>query len=295
MPGTQNPVTVDGVSLDSYAWNIDSKVRPWAGTVEADEKMPGDDGEVASLDDDLEPTVMTLSMWAQGTDDTGAVPGGTTAMMKVRDNLDQLSHLFSRRNRLMDVREVVDSSGTLRQAMCKRIDISSPKVEKGGFARFIVALKIPSGLLQDVATADWSSTPTIVSGNYYEITPLQGSSGPINDAIILVTGPVTNPKLVDYETGAWVQLNAALTGGQFWRLNMETWSTRYGASLSLSSLDTDGTSGDGITSSGGGNARFLRLQPSLITGLRRVQIALAGTGFTSATGISVRARRKFLQ
>lgn len=290
-----HPITVDGVSLDTVAWNIEAKTRQWPAARAGDAVLPGVDGVAPSLNDDLDLTTLTLSMWVLGTTTAGTIPGGSTPMAQCRANLDQLAHMFGKRHTLLDVQEQVDAAGTLRQAWCKVTDAIAPEVRAGGVGKFTAQLQLPEGLWQDVTPADWTSTPTIISGNFYEITTLQGATGPINDAIILVTGPVTNPVLTDYATGAHVQLNAAIPSGQFWRLNVDTWATRYGAGLTLTSSDTTGTSGDGITHSGGGNARFLRLQPTVVTGLRRVQIALTGTGITAATAITVRARRKYLQ
>lgn len=294
MPYAQHPVTVDGVSLDSVAWNIESKIRTWAGSRSGDYPVPGVDGEAASLNDDLDSTVMTLSMWLLGTDGNGVVPGGSTPMAQCYANLDALSHLFiGPRHRLLDVREVVDASGTVRQAYCKVVDAIPPEVRPGGRAAFTVTLKLPDGLRQDVNTSDWAQA-SAASGTVYEVATLQGSTGPINDAVLLVTGPATNPTVTDPTTGAYVRLNASLTAGQAWRVNNETWSSRYGT-LTLASPDASGTDASGITDDGGGNTRLLRLLPTLDTGQRRVRVVLSGTGFTAATGLSIRARRKFFQ
>ena len=94
MPGySAFPITVDGVSLDTVAWNIDAKVRTWAGARAADVVLPGVDGVAPSLNDDLDSSVMTLSMWVIGTNTSGLVPLGN-GIAQARDNLDQLVHLF---------------------------------------------------------------------------------------------------------------------------------------------------------------------------------------------------------
>lgn len=287
-------VTVDGVSLDSLAWNIDSKVRPWAGVRAGNVVVPGVDGVVASINDDLEPVVWVLSMWAIGVNSSGVIPGGSNAMSQVRANLDALSFMFRKQYTLLDVREVVDHLGTVRQGLCKVEDTISPEVKAGGSGRFTVPLLVPAGVLQDVSTSDWSQA-SAVSGTAYEVTTLQGSTGPITDGTILVTGPATNPQVTDVTTGAYVRLNAALPAGQQWRVNSATWVTRHGSGLTLGSADTAGTDGQAITVYGGGNSHFLRMYPVLDTGLRRVKLTLSGTGFTSATALAVRARKKFLQ
>jgi hypothetical protein len=135
----------------------------------------------------------------------------------------------------------------------------------------------------------------VVAGNTYEVTSLQGSTGPVADGILTFTGPATNPQLTDFNTGAYARLNVALTAGQVWRLNCATWATQYGSGLTFASADTAGTSGQPATVFGGGTARFLRMQPTLNSGARRVSLTVTGSGFTSATAIGVRARRKYLQ
>ena len=290
-----NPITVDGVSLDAYGWGVEAKTRAWPASRAGDLAVPGVDGSIPTLNDDLDVGVLTLTMWLLGVDATGTIPGGASAMTQARANLDSLVHLFmGRRNALLDVRETVDGGGTLRQAWCKVIDQVVPEVRAGGLGRFTVVLSIPDGMWQDTATADWSQA-SAVSGTSYEVTTLQGATAPISDAVFLVTGPVNTPRLADVATGAYVQLNQNLAASNFWRVNSGTWATRYGTGLSLGSTDTTGTDGQASTTFGGGSARFLRLQPALATGLRRVNISLTGTGFTAATAVAVRARRKYLQ
>jgi hypothetical protein len=288
------PVFVDGVRLDSSAWNVESKVRQWAGARSADVVLPGVDGVAASLNDDLEPTLMTLSMWVVGTDENGLIPNGSNGMAQCRANLDQLSALFGVRHRLISIIEVVDAAGTQRQANAKVVDSISPEVRAGGLGRFTVTLQLPEAMWQDPATSDWSQS-SVVAGNTYEVTSLQGSTGPVADGILTFTGPATNPQLTDFNTGAYARLNVALTAGQVWRLNCATWATQYGSGLTFASADTAGTSGQPATVFGGGTARFLRMQPTLNSGARRVSLTVTGSGFTSATAIGVRARRKYLQ
>jgi hypothetical protein len=289
-----HPVFVDGVRLDSSAWNVTTKTRSWASSRSADVVIPGVDGVAASLNDDFEPATLTLSMWALGTDENGLVPSGFSAMSKVRDNLDQLAHLFGKRHALLNVSEVVDTNGNQRQAYAKVADVITPEVTAGARATFTVTLTLPEGMWQDVSASNWTAS-ALVSGNVYEATPLQGSTGPISDAIFCVTGPATNPELRDATTNAYLRLNMVLAAGTVWRVNSGTWATRYGVGLTPDSLDTAGVDANSVTVFGGGNSRFLRLVPQLSSNARRVQVSLGGTGFSSATAVSIRARRKFLQ
>lgn len=300
---TATPITVDGVVLDGYAWGVEAKTRTFGqvrpgsedGNGLGDIVLPGVDGEMPVLNEDFEPTFLTLGMFVRGTDANGIVPGGSTAIAECEANMDTLSFLFGKRHALLDVQHDTKGTGALRQALCKVVTAIEPDILPGRSARFKVQLKIPGVFWQDLLPSEWASTPTLVSGNSYEVTTLQGGVAPISDAIITVTGPATNPQLVDMTTGAYVRLNAAVPAGQVWRLNCGTWASRYGAGLVFTSADTAGTDGQAVTVFGGGKASFLRMQPDVMNGARRVHLTVTGTGFTSATAIGVRARRKYFQ
>lgn len=289
-----HPITIDGQPLDTYAWNIDVKTRQVGGYRSGDVSIAGVDGVAASLNDDLDSTTLTLSMWALGTDRNGLVPNDANAVAQCRANIDELTLIFSKTHALMDVQEVISSSGSVRQTFCKRVDAFSPEVRAGGFARFSVTLLVPSGTWQDLGTTDWSQA-AVTSGNSYEVLGLRGSTAPIADSIAVFNGPATNPQLTDLASGGYVRLNTTLAAGQAWRVNSGTWATRYGSGLTLGSSDTAGTDAQAITVYGGGKAQFLRLVPTFSSGLRRVFLTTGGSGFTSATSVSVRGQRKFLQ
>lgn len=291
---SDRPITVDGVRLDTLAWNVEKVTRATAARRSANVQVPGVDGVIPSLNDPLEPALFGLDMWLRGTDLDGVTPAGGSRTT-FRQNLDELLHLFGKRHALLEVREQVDGIGTERRTLAKVVDTIAPDVsEHGGTGRFSVSLELPYGVWEDVAASDWNSGQ-VASGTAVEVTTLQGATERVADAVVLVTGPVTNPRVTDPVSGAWVQLNQALTGTQFWRVNMATWSSRFGTGLTFGSADTTGTDGAGSTQFGGtrNQAVFLPLTPARDTGARRVKVALSGTGITTATRIGVRARRKY--
>jgi len=291
---SQTPITVDGTLLDGLAWGVETKTKAMPGSLAADIPIAGVDGVAASLNDDYEGSLLTLGMWLRGTDQNGIVPGNTNAIAQCRRNLDDLLFLFSKKHAFMDVREDI-GDGTVRQAWCKvATDPVVPSIIAGGAARFTVLLTIPDAFWQDVATNDWSQG-SLVSGNTYTVDPLTGGNAPVADGILLLNGPANNPVITDATTSAYVKLNRTLAAGDTWRVNAGTWATQFGVGLSLGSADAAGSSGDPYTESGGGNARFLRMVPSYVGGARTVRLSVSGAGFSSATSLAVRARRKYLQ
>lgn len=482
------PITVDGIRLDTLAWNITKVNRAVAGRRDSNQVVPGRDGVIASLNDDLEAPTFGLEMFVQGTDADGAVPAaGRQATF--RDNLDTLVHLFGTRHRLIEVvrqmgtetdatnlalnpswegpttyttsaaqmttaiqtvGDAVDGTKVLRsttnaappgvvtlfliqtaanrapaapgqaigvrfkirsvggvnkscrvrirpyagtvaqsdigvtpftttgawqevslsdvlpagcdgfsvlvqgltaaewavgdyveldtltlwagtdpvtwfdggtpadqsytyvwsgtadnssstrvartrrRAWCKVIDSIQPDVNTPGTsAMFTVGLQIPAAVWEDYLSVDESWNTGYASR---DVIALRGGTERITDAILTVLGPATNPTLRDPNTGAYVTLNRTLAAGEVWRVNCGTWSSRYGAGLTVASLDTDGTDGIAQTTWGGmvNQSALLTLTPVLETGIRRVRVGLTGTGFTSGTTtVTVRARRKW--
>lgn len=180
-----------------------------------------------------------------------------------------------------------------RRALAKvSAAIAPDENSTGSQGTFSVALTVPSGVWEDELSSDFTKTGTSQVAS--EVTTLTGATERVNDAIILVTGPVNTPRVTDPATGMWVELTGNLSAGQFWRINSATWASRTGAGLSLSSPDTTGTDSSAVTVVGGPSRPYvLPLVPIRDTGARRVRVTLSGTSMTAATAISIRARRKY--
>lgn len=285
-------VTVDGVRLDTLAWNIEGISRATAARRSGDFDIPNLDGVIPSLNDALEPAAYGLQMWLRGTDVDGLTPAAGS-LTTLRNNLDELLHLFGKRHALLDLREQVDAGGTERRAWAKVTDTMEPDLNAGTSGRFTVAMVLPYGCWEDVNTTDLTLAAAVTAA---EVTSLTGSTERINDAIFLVEGPATTPRITDPATGMYVELGAALTAGQFWRFNSATWASRYGAGLTLGSADTTGTDGTAITATGGPSRAYgMPLTPIRDTGSRRVRLTLtAAAGIVNGTTkLSTRTRRKY--
>lgn len=289
---SDRPITVDGVRLDTLAYNITSINRSVAGRRAADQEVPGVDGNLPSLNDNLEPGNLGLEMFVRGTDEDGVKPGDSRTAFW--NNLESLVHLFGKRHALLEIQEQ-PSPGVYRRAWAKVLDTIEPDMgASDDVAVFTVGMLLPYGVWEDLATADWTGTNYVTTPTQ-EVTTLQGSSERITDAILLVKGPATNPRVTDPNTGAYVQLNAALSAADYWRVNVATWSSRTGA-LGLGSSDATGTDRSAVTQFGGtrNQAAFLPMVPVRAGTLRKVSLTLTATAtLTNAATLSVRARRKY--
>jgi hypothetical protein len=86
-------------------------------------------------------------------------------------------------------------------------------------ARLSVLLEIPAVFWQDPVELDWSYTAPSTKTWTREVTNLRGSTAPIEDAVVIVYGPATNPKVTDPASGAWVRLNMTIPAGQAWLID----------------------------------------------------------------------------
>lgn len=283
------PITVDGVRLDTLGYNVTGITYRVPGVRSGEVRVPGLHGALPSYDEDFEEAGYTLSLWLKGADVDGVIPADSVGQL--RANLDTLLGLFGVRHRLLDVRETV-ATGVTRQALCQVRSSFAPEIDPGRLCQFKAELVIPGAFWQDPATADFAQAG-VTSGTTYTVTTLSGATAPVQDSKILVTGPAANPRVTDIATGHSVLYGGTLAAGSKWLINCETFASRVGASLTLASLDTDGADAQALTSFTR-PSRYLTLVPDLSGGSRLVRASLTGSGFTGATSLAIRARRKFL-
>lgn len=284
------PITVDGTRLDTLAWNVetlDGRLR-LPGFRGANPIVPGRDGEIPVLNRAMEANEITLKMWVRGADVDGAIPGGSSKMAEFRKNLEALSLLFTKPHALLDVRQTWPDKTV--QYMCQRMeafDLSASALNpKAGFA---VVLRIPGVYGQDVNTSDYTSAANLTDNTTLTLATYNGSTAKIDDSIIVVNGPATNPRLTNPQTGEWVQLSAAIATGTNWYINNGTWDTRTGSGFNLSTSGGGTNQVANTTYAGGGN-RFMTL--SARTG--GPQLVLTGSGFGATTQVLARGRKKYL-
>ena len=152
-----------------------------------------------------------------------------------------------------------------------------------------------TGAVDASTSQEYRPADPFATGLTLDVDTLTGASAPVDDAVLLLTGPTTGPaKITDTATGSFVRLNEPIPAGSAWRVNVDTWETRVGPGLTLDSPDTAGTAKDAVTDQGGGYPRWLRLNPRRIGGARRVQVKVDAPGMTAATALSIRARRAYL-
>ncbi|SDI50655.1 hypothetical protein SAMN05421505_16114 [Sinosporangium album] len=284
--------TVDGIGMDGPGWYLapETRRRPMPAARAVSVKVPGRSGDLPIVGLDLEPTAFALDLHVLPVRPDGA-EGGFEAL---EHNLEALAAAFGVRHRLLDVRYHA-APGIVRRAEATALAASEPMVDVGNaVARLQVLLTVPGAIWRDVATATWTGAlPSAAQA----VTPLAGSTAPVTDAVLRITGPAVNPQVGDVVSGGTLAWDGVLAAGE--RLLLDC-AALHAAKVAGDTWDlaagTDVTGG--VSSAGPGSAsRWLHLTPAISGGdphSRSVTVTSSATGTTGASGLQIRARRAYL-
>lgn len=288
-------ITVDGFPLNTVSIAVETKTgrltsaAPRGGNF----VVAGRSGSIHTADKPVEEGRIVLPVWVLGADSDGNVPGGSSRLKEFYKNKDSLQRLFGKRFALLDV-QATQPDGTVRRCYAECTAIVDFQMFNPDSARMNFELTIPSVYWEDVNLL--TAGPHAVASSPTTVTPTGFSNGtaPIEDAKYLVravTGTITNPRLQDMVSGAWVQLNDSLvagTGKAEWLVDAAIWASRTGAS-GLGYNTAGGTDAVGVTTKGS-QVRLLRLHPEVVTGLTQVSLTYSGGG---TADVGVQGKRKF--
>lgn len=196
------------------------------------------------------------------------------------DNMNHLIRLFTRPHRLSTIRAAQPDS-SIRRALVEWIDWSEPEVMAGGTrAEFTMGYTIPTVWWEDETTTTQTAPAGATLPKTMDLTSFSNMTGFIDDATLTVVGPISNPKITDSETGAFVTYNGTVATGSSWVVNVATFSSTIGASSVLSST----------THTGG--YKLLTI-PNCFVNVDTPRLVLSGSAGAASTTFSVTARRKW--
>lgn len=285
------PLTIDGVRLDTFAYNVEtlSGRRGLPKQRYTPMEIPGRDGLAIDFHDSVDDGSLILKMWIVQADVDGNVPANKRQQFET--NLDFLLNLFAdARGRVIDIRQTM-GDGTVRRTDGVVKETMTPDMFGENSARMSVAFMLPNTWWEDLASADFSFTNALVP-SATNVTTMTGATAPIDDGRFLVTGPVTNPRVIDVHSGQYTQLTRTIAAANQWLFDAKNRVSRYGAGLTLNSADTAGSDGWPDTSYNG-RFKMMTMRPYPVSGTRQVQLQLTGTSGSAATALAVRAKRKF--
>jgi hypothetical protein len=285
--------TVDGTSLSGVAFDI----RTWQGLDDvpgvnvsggASGASGGTNGmfQLAQTHGEywypqyLTAATKLLTMYVSSNDpSTGAAPTSVDLARQNFDaNLDTLTKLFQRRRNLMSVVRNL-SNGTSRLALCTVASTFSPQLIPVTSGMITVELEIPDGRWRD--TTDTTLVPTVSAAFSGRLTALDTATAPMDDLEFDITGPITNPRITDNESGNWVQYTGTVAAATTLKI--------FNSTMSISGVGFTPSLANMVHS---GDSNWLTLYPTYGNG---VNISFTGTGTTGATNLAVIGHKKFMR
>jgi len=201
------PITVDGVSLQNFGWNITttgSRLRA-AGPRGNNTEVAGADGAVWQPDKPLGELQFELSMWILGAEDDGQMPPDGIGRARVRQRVDELLALLWRTDRLVEIADT-DRGRRCFAEVLQPFDPTT--MAHASRAEVAVELNVPAGCWEDVALADTGPVP-LTTSQTTTLTGLGGGNLPPGQLIVRLNGPGRNIRLTT-ERGAWLAFNGDL-------------------------------------------------------------------------------------
>ncbi|MFF0770984.1 hypothetical protein ACFYUK_19015 [Nonomuraea wenchangensis] len=284
---------LDGVPLDHPAgcWRLKkgTKRRPLPGVRSVALSVPGRAGDLPVPGLDHEATTLALAFTVYSYTPSGA-DGGAQQM---EHNLEALGALLGTRHRLMTLKWV---TGTIVRVAGAVVEATSePEYFPGAaMARLTAVVKIPEVYWRDEADATWAGT---LPGAGQIVTPLAGSTGPIVDAMLRITGPAVQPSVRDVATSGTVAYTGTVQAGEHLLIGCRNLTA---AVVTTNTWDlTGGTDVTGdINATGPSSAfRWLHLTPAMTVGdphSRVVLVDATAFGTSGESALKIRARRSYL-
>lgn len=278
------------VRLDTLAYNISTKsgisgrMAPTRGPSAV---VPGRTGSIYRSGKKRDEGSIILSMWAQDADVDGARPV-SNRYRTWRNNMDILLTLFDTTLGQIEVQEYIDDVALgavlpttgYRRAICEVRSAIDPDVLGKTFGKFSVELIINNTYWEDPNLITWQSPLGVGSVATHDLSVFQSMTAPIEDGLLTVSGPITNPIVADTLSGHRVKLNGAVPQGQDWVVDSANFTSMLGGS-SVTAI----TVSEGIYT-----PRLFALSPNPTA---PPQLQLLGSGTNTNTRVTYQARRKY--
>lgn len=213
---------------------------------------------------------------------TGAAPTTVDQARQNFDaNLDFLSLLFSRRRNLASLVRTL-SSGQQRLGLVSVMGVIEPTLVPVTDAMITVEVTFPDPFWRDATDSTLASG--IAPGFSGVVTGMAAGTAPINDMQFNITGPVTNPRITDNESGSWVQYTGTIAAGKTLVIHNVNMGIDDGGSGWTPALVNMVHSGD---------TNWLTLYPTYVHG--GYNIAFSGSSTTGATALALNGHLKYMR
>lgn len=279
-------IEVDGIDLRNEAYNVSTRTGMYSMPDTRGENLtlPGVNGSVYVPNKPFDAGQGVLKVWA-----IGATPGSTLVLPStvtarktaLETNIATLMRFFTRHHRLSVIR-AAQPDGTIRRADVEWREWSEPEVQADGTrAEWEVSYEIPGVWWRDESPTVQTSAASATLPKDLDLTNFTGMTGILEDAVLTVTGAITDPVITDVETGAWVKYTGTVAAGQSWVVDVGAFTSTVGGSSVLSAT----------THAGG--YRFLTI-PNCYGANNYARLRLSGSGASAANSLSISGYRKWV-
>lgn len=282
---TDEVVVAGGLCMNTQAWNITTKTgRNTVSNFRGDDiSVPGVSGQTFVPNKPLDSGSYTLTGWVLGIHPDGTVPPNATAQRVVwQKNYETILRACLNSAAPVTVYSWLPD-GSVRQTSATLVGNSpDPTLQFGGRrAEVSLVFEVLPGMWQDVMSTTITGTASAAWSNQsLALTALANGTAPIEDSVITVTGPITNPTVSNTVTNTSITYTGTVPSGQTWVIDCGAWTSKVNGVSVLSSTTHSG------------HARFVVIDP----GPTNVgpSIKLTGSGTTTATNLAITAYRKHL-
>lgn len=277
---TEEMLTVDGVVLNTLAYNVSSL----AGRLRVPKKrteniaVPGRHGTIYTPRKFYEEGEIVLPLWVRNTDVDGLNPSRENFYA----NLDMLTKLFRKEEGLLEVVHTLPD-GSTRRVMAEATEAFEPAMSGRDLADFSVALRVPAVFWEDEVEVSQQIDLPYEGG----IAMLDGMTAPIDDAVFQVVGPVSNFRVETLYDGSPLssalafQYSTTIDTDHILYIDCGSWK-----------LTGDGHIVNYAAFNHTGSARWLEILPGRDASPPELKFTGAGTG--PGTQVTLTARRKYL-
>lgn len=223
---------IDGLSMRTEAWNVTTRTGRYSMPLARGEDMimAGKSGYTFVPNKPYGAGIGVFDVWVSGANSNGTVPTTHAGRRtQFETNLRQIQRVFTRRHKLSTVRSA-QADGTIRRALVQWDLWSEPEVQaQGTRAQWQVGFSIPSVWWEDEATTAQSATVGATLPKTLSLTSFANMTGVIEDGVIAVSGAITNPRVTESETGAYVELIQVVADATTWTVDVGAATSKIGA------------------------------------------------------------------
>lgn len=278
---SESPVVANGLCLQTHAWNISQKSGRYMlpGVRGSNTQVPGMRGSSFVRNRPVNTGMWTLTMWVLGAFPDGSIPAWGESRRVFDRNFEQLVKSVMSVSAAISL-NVWQDDGSVRTASGMIGGSTDSNLTMGGRrGEITLVFEILEGTWQDALARSVVGTPGVGwSNQVMDLSALDGGSAPMDNAVITVNGPFTNPRVFDPITNTWVQYNGTLATGDTWVVDCGAWTSTVNGVGAL------------INTQHYGHARFIVIDPG--TYGRKPSIQVTGTGTGATSNITIKAARQ---